>query len=151
MITSWRKSPTNCVKHAHTLPRTLSVVLLSLQSTWAASQPVSHRKGEFPERSRLFQPDQTLAYCFVVCRVGACFCVALFLCLAFPSILPEPVAKRRGGRFEEWETKEGEVKHRKYEGSGRTVDAVIRPRRGPSSLMLKIARVGRCLWDWRED
>lgn len=58
--------------------------------------------------------DQTLTNYFVVCRVSACFCVALFLCLAFPSILPEAVANRWGGwrgEFEECETKEGEVEH----------------------------------------
>lgn len=48
-------------------------------------------EGGVSERSRLFQQTKhwLIALLFVV---GACFCV--LLCLAFPSILPEPVAKK---------------------------------------------------------
>lgn len=75
-----RNTSTNCVKCARICLRMLAAALLSFQPAWVVSWPVSRRKGEFPERSWLFQPDQTLANCFVVCRVS----VPVFvLCFSF--------------------------------------------------------------------
>lgn len=88
--------------------------------------------------------SQTKHWLIALLLVSACFCVVLFLCLAFPSILPEPVAKRWGGdserKREEWVTNEVEVEYWKYEGGGCATDAMIRPWRGPWLLSASQAK-----------